>query len=96
MLAQITVCDFLITPTSMDFGSCSTYESVMQTVTLTNTSILPHTFGFIDIPPYMDVQPGDGFGKLLPGESVEVDLIFSPEKSREYIFELCCKSGINK
>ena len=42
---------------------------------------------------FVEVQPGDGFGTLLPGETLPVDVIFSARKPREYSFELTCKTG---
>ena len=45
---------------------------------------------------YVDVQPNDGFGTLLPLETVELDIIFQPKKSGEFNFELTCKSLINR
>lgn len=45
---------------------------------------------------FIDVQPNDGFGTLLPQETLEIDLIFSPKTAKEYRFQLTCKSGINR
>ena len=45
---------------------------------------------------YVEVQPNDGFGTLLPLETIELDVIFSPKKARDYKFELNCKSIINR
>lgn len=41
---------------------------------------------------YVEVQPGDGFGTLLPQESLKIDVIFSASKAKEYRFQLCCKT----
>lgn len=45
---------------------------------------------------FIEVQPNDGFGTLLPKETLEIDLIFSANKAKKYSFQLCCKSGINR
>ena len=45
---------------------------------------------------YVDVQPDDGFGTLLPLETIELDIVFQPSKARDYNFELTCKSLINR
>ncbi|XP_077401217.1 cilia- and flagella-associated protein 74 isoform X6 [Vanacampus margaritifer] len=45
---------------------------------------------------FVDVQPNDGFGILLPQETLEIDIIFSANKAKEYRFNLSCKSGINR
>lgn len=47
-------------------------------------------------PQFIEVQPNDGFGTLLPNETLEIDLIFSVNKAKEYSFQLSCKSGINR
>lgn len=45
---------------------------------------------------YVEVQPGDGFGTLLPQESLKIDLIFSANKAKEYRFQLCCKTKTDR
>ena len=52
-----------------------------------------YVFSFVQ---YVDVQPNDGFGTLLPLETIELDILFSAKKAKEYSFELTCKSGINR
>ena len=94
--AVVTPSDFILTPKNIDFGYCSIYENTYVPVTLTNKSILPQPFGFVKLPDYVDVQPNDGFGTLLPEEKVEVHLIFKPSKADVYEFEITCKSGIDR
>ncbi|XP_052571476.1 cilia- and flagella-associated protein 74 isoform X11 [Peromyscus californicus insignis] len=45
---------------------------------------------------YVDIQPNDGFGTILPLETLQLDVIFQPIKAKEYRFELVCKSEINR
>lgn len=47
---------------------------------------------------FVDIQPNDGFGTILPLETLELDVIFQPlkAKAKEYRFELICKSVINR
>ena len=45
---------------------------------------------------FVDVQPNDGFGTILPLEMLQLDVIFQPTKAKEYNFELVCKSEINR
>lgn len=45
---------------------------------------------------FIEVQPNDGFGTLLPQETLEIDLIFSAKIAKDYNFQLSCKSGINR
>ena len=63
---------------------------------ITNHSLLIQKFGFVHLPPCVEVQPNDGFGQLLPRETLAVDVIFSAKKPREYEFELTCKTGIDR
>ncbi|CAH1773330.1 unnamed protein product [Owenia fusiformis] len=94
--AVVTNTDLQFDTTDIDFGHSTIYESVKHTVKLTNHSILAQQFGFVGLPQYVDVQPNDGFGTLLPLETIELDIIFSPSKARDYNFELTCKSLINR
>lgn len=45
---------------------------------------------------YVDVQPNDGFGTLLPLETIDLDIIYQPKKAQEVTFDLTCKSLINR
>ncbi|KAG7472773.1 hypothetical protein MATL_G00112620 [Megalops atlanticus] len=94
--AIITNSDLEFDRTEVDFGHCSIFESVKTSVLLTNHSLLPQDFGFLGIPEFVDIQPNDGFGTLLPLETLEIDLVFSAKKAGEYTFQLTCKSGINR
>ncbi|XP_051508831.1 cilia- and flagella-associated protein 74 [Myxocyprinus asiaticus] len=94
--AVVTSSDLQFDRTDVDFGHCSIYESVQTTVRLTNCSLLPQEFGFVGVPKFIDVQPNDGFGTLLPSQSMNIHLIFSVSKAGEYKFTLTCKTGINR
>ena len=48
--AVITNSDLEFDHTSIDFGHCSVYESVVYSVKLTNRSILPQLYGFLGVP----------------------------------------------
>lgn len=45
---------------------------------------------------FVDIQPNDGFGTILPLDTLELDVIFQPTKAKEYSFTLTCKSEINR
>ncbi|XP_071331418.1 cilia- and flagella-associated protein 74 isoform X2 [Trachinotus anak] len=94
--AVVTSSDLQFDRTEVDFGYCSIYQSVQSSVRLTNLSLLPQDFGFLGVPEFIEVQPNDGFGTLLPQETLEIDLIFSANKAKEFNFQLSCKSGINR
>ncbi|XP_022101858.1 cilia- and flagella-associated protein 74-like [Acanthaster planci] len=94
--AVVTTSDMTFNTDFIDFGYATIHESVIATVKLTNKSILSQKFGFVNLPDYVDVQPNDGFGTLLPLEAIDLDIIFSAKKAKNYSFELTCKSGINR
>ncbi|KAM7404384.1 hypothetical protein PAMP_011732 [Pampus punctatissimus] len=94
--AVVTSSDLQFDRTEVDFGYCSIYQFIKSSVRLTNTSLLPQDFGFLGVPEFIEVQPNDGFGTLLPQETLEIDLIFSARKAKEYKFQLSCKSGIDR
>ncbi|XP_070259978.1 cilia- and flagella-associated protein 74 isoform X2 [Myotis yumanensis] len=94
--ATVTTSDLELSPLEVDFGYCTIYEAVRTPVSVCNLSLLPQEFGFVRVPKFVDIQPNDGFGTILPLETVELDLIFQPTKAKEYNFELVCKSEINR
>ncbi|XP_053941874.1 cilia- and flagella-associated protein 74 [Cuculus canorus] len=94
--AIVTTSDLEISPAQIDFGYCTIYEAVQANITLTNKSILPQEFGFVGLPEFVEIQPNDGLGILLPLESLTLDVIFKANKAKEYSFELTCKSEINR
>uniref|UniRef100_A0A8C0EAQ3 Cilia and flagella associated protein 74 n=1 Tax=Bubo bubo TaxID=30461 RepID=A0A8C0EAQ3_BUBBB len=94
--AIVTTSDLEISPAQINFGYCTVYEAVQANVTVTNKSILPQEFGFVGLPEFVEIQPNDGLGILLPLESLTLDIIFKASKAQEYSFELTCKSEINR
>ena len=96
MLAVVTSSDLTFTLDRIDFGSWTVHECVVVQLGVTNQSLLPQKFGFVQLPPCVEVQPNDGFGQLLPHETLTLDVIFSAKKPKEYNFELTCKTGIDR
>uniref|UniRef100_A0A4X2MBJ8 Cilia and flagella associated protein 74 n=1 Tax=Vombatus ursinus TaxID=29139 RepID=A0A4X2MBJ8_VOMUR len=94
--AILTTSDLEINPKEVNFGYCTIYEAVYTKITLMNKSLLPQEFGFINTPKYVEVQPNDGFGTILPLQSLPLDVIFKPRKAKEYDFQLICISEINR
>lgn len=50
VMALVTVSDFEFNMELVDFGTCTVHESVIVTIKLSNKSVLPQKFGFIDLP----------------------------------------------
>ncbi|XP_019567666.2 cilia- and flagella-associated protein 74 isoform X3 [Rhinolophus sinicus] len=94
--AIITTSDLELSPSEVDFGYCTTYEAIRTRVSLCNRSLLPQEFGFVGLPKFVDIQPNDGFGTILPLDTLELDVIFQPTKAKVYSFTLTCKSEINR
>ncbi|CAH7448717.1 Cfap74 [Phodopus roborovskii] len=94
--AIVTTSDLEINPVEINFGYCTIYEAIKTEISLINHSLLPQEFGFVGLPKYVDIQPNDGFGTILPLETLQLDVIFQPMKAKEYRFELICKSEINR
>ncbi|XP_039530895.1 cilia- and flagella-associated protein 74 isoform X1 [Pimephales promelas] len=94
--AVVTGSDLRFERTELEFGHCSVHERTHTSVSLTNCSLLSQDFGFVGIPKFIDVQPNDGFGTLLPSQSMDIHLIFSAPKAGEHNFTLTCKTSINR
>ncbi|KAL4221191.1 hypothetical protein ACF0H5_019455 [Mactra antiquata] len=94
--AVVTNSDMEFDTTEINFGDCTIYETTKTTIKLSNKSILPQEYGFVGHPQYVEVQPNDGFGTLLPLETIELEVLFSPKKAKDYKFDLNCKSLINR
>ncbi|KAM6174154.1 cilia- and flagella-associated protein 74 [Erethizon dorsatum] len=94
--AIVTTSDLELRPSAVDFGYCTIYAAVRARVSLCNHSLLPQEFGFVGLPKFVDIQPNDGFGTVLPLETLQLDVLFQPTKAKEYSFQLVCKSEINR
>ncbi|XP_055984311.1 cilia- and flagella-associated protein 74 [Sorex fumeus] len=94
--AIVTTSDLQLSPSVVDFGYCTIYEAIRAEINLCNCSLLPQEFGFVGLPQFVDIQPSDGFGTILPLETLQLDVIFKPTKAKEYSFELICKSEIGR
>ncbi|XP_054300294.1 cilia- and flagella-associated protein 74 isoform X3 [Pongo pygmaeus] len=94
--AIVTTSDLELNPSEVDFGYCTIYEAIRTEISLYNHSLLPQEFGFVRLPKFVDVQPNDGFGTILPLETLQFYVIFQPTKAEEHSFELTCKSEINR
>ena len=48
--ARVATSDLVFSSSDIDFGTCTLHESVVATLSITNTSILPQEFGFVHLP----------------------------------------------
>lgn len=94
--AQLTVSDVEFNVPQLDFGTCTLQECVVAPIMIVNKSALPQSFGFIHLPEEVSVQPNDGFGTLLPMESLNLDVIFTPRKPKQLKAQLTCLTDSNR
>ncbi|XP_033210922.1 cilia- and flagella-associated protein 74-like [Belonocnema kinseyi] len=79
MLATVTTSHALVLkPEFLFLGRVHIQESVISNFYLTNESLIVQDFGFLNLPSYLEIQPNYGFGQILPGETIKLDLIYSP------------------
>ncbi|XP_024941381.1 cilia- and flagella-associated protein 74 [Cephus cinctus] len=77
ILATPTSSTLVIEPDFVVLGMVNTQESVLSRISITNPSLVIQDFGFLNIPPTMTIQPNYGFGRILPGETLPLHLIYS-------------------
>ena len=82
--------------TSLNFGSCPLNGQKVLQLTLHNSSRLSQKFGFLPLPKGLDVQPGDGLGTILPGESITREVRFSPSAATQFAQTLTCRTSLNQ
>jgi hypothetical protein len=80
----------------IDFGQCYTTQATMMPLRMTNKSALPQKFGFVKLPAECSVQPNDGFGTILPHETLIQKIIFAPKSAIGYNFNLHLKTTLNR
>jgi hypothetical protein len=95
--ARISSPDLAFEPNNFDFGTCYLGQAVSLPITIFNRSALPQKFGFVRLPSCFSVDPsgGGGFGLLLPGESCQATVTFSPWASDTYQSKLQCRTTTN-
>lgn len=95
MHAAVTSTELELDTHEIDFGAVTICETARRRVTLTNRGILPQRFGCVGLPAHVSVQPNDGFGVLLPLETVQLDVLFSPDRANDYAFTITVKNLYN-
>jgi NAD(P)H-hydrate repair Nnr-like enzyme with NAD(P)H-hydrate epimerase domain len=80
----------------IDFGQCFTTQATMMPLRMTNKSALPQKFGFVKLPVECSVQPNDGFGTILPHETLLRQVVFQPKSAIDYKFNLTLKTTLNR
>ena len=96
MRAKLTTSDVVFDPPSVDFGPCFTDRTVSYPIKIQNMSALPQKFGFVKLPREISVPYQDGFGTLLPYETIERELLFSPVSATDHNFNLTFSTYMNR
>ena len=91
----MTTARVTVEPSRLDFGDVSVHEQAACTIHITNHAALPQQFGFVDLPAELDVQPDDGFGTLLPFETIEREVLFAPQAATAHKLTLNLKAWLS-
>ncbi|XP_037086659.1 cilia- and flagella-associated protein 74-like [Pollicipes pollicipes] len=75
-------------PERLELGRVTLLESVRRRVQLTNGGLAAQLCQFTGLPDSASVQPGNGSAVLLPGETMPLDVIFSPSVVGQHQFTL--------
>lgn len=94
--AQITNSDIEINPNPLSFGRVYTNQSSVIKIIMKNHSALSQRFGFIHLPQEVMIRPNYGFGTILPFESLEREVVFSPQSDILYEYKLECCTDFNR
>ena len=78
----------LFDPPALDFGTLATTEIKYMDLKITSTLQVPVNFGFVRLPNGVSVQPFDGFGLIMPGESINVQIGFQSQMPKKHEFEV--------
>ncbi|KAL0048978.1 hypothetical protein WJX82_003679 [Trebouxia sp. C0006] len=92
---QLTSTRISFQPSHLDFGECNLGEKTGVTVQVTNHSTLPQKYGFGRLPKGVSISPGDGYGMLLPLETISLTFSFMPSLTGPYNFQLECQTPLN-
>ncbi|KAF5284925.1 hypothetical protein FQA39_LY16880 [Lamprigera yunnana] len=63
----------------INMGECSTTETVHTEMQLTNNSYVFQVYGFLNLPKCLQISPNFSFGELMPLETSQLTLSYSPE-----------------
>lgn len=79
----------------IDYGKVYTNQELVQSVTLTNTSMLPQKVAFVKLKREVTISPNDGFGVLLPNETMDFQVHFCPTLPGQYDTDLIMQTSNN-
>lgn len=75
-------------PPTLDFGSFLTTERKVVPLKITSSLMLPCNFGFVRLPTGVSLSPCNGFGCIMPDETVEVNVCFQSQMAKKHEFQI--------
>ena len=91
----ITKSNLAFSTSTLDFKNVYLNQNIILPLTVTNGSFLPQKISFVKIKTEIDIQPNDGFAILLPNESLQFSVNFSPLSVTNYSFDLILYTNYN-
>lgn len=79
----------------LDFGKVYVGQQSSKVVTLTNLCMLPQKVAFVRLKKELSVKPNDGFAVLLPNESMDFEIKFSPVSAINFDLDLNLLTSLN-
>eukprot|EP01038_Epipyxis_sp_PR26KG_P006513 gene6513-8951_t len=93
--SMLTPSRLSLSTTSLDFGRVYVGQQLIKKMSISNHSMLPQKIAFVRLKKEFSISPNDGFAVLLPNESIEFDISFSPRSVINYTTDLLLKSSVN-
>lgn len=75
-------------PSSLDFGTFLSTEKKVVPLSITSSLMLPCNFGFVRLPNGVSISPCNGFGCIMPNETIEVDVCFQSQMIKKHDFQI--------
>ena len=95
IMSNITPSTIELIPSTLDFGRVYVGQKLVKTIQIKNLSMLPQKIGFVKLKKEFNVQPNDGFAVLLPNETTEFEVSFSPTSSINYQVDVTLQTSFN-
>eukprot|EP00879_Flechtneria_rotunda_P032577 GHRR01035808.1.p1 GENE.GHRR01035808.1~~GHRR01035808.1.p1 ORF type:complete len:242 (+),score=48.44 GHRR01035808.1:111-728(+) len=90
---QPTTTDLYLNPSTLGFGRVPMLESAGAYLSITNPSLLPQTLSFgAKLPMGLQLDPNDGYGVVLPGETLQLLARYQPPILGLQYFRLHCRT----
>eukprot|EP00597_Dinobryon_sp_UTEXLB2267_P012124 CAMPEP_0170113434 /NCGR_PEP_ID=MMETSP0020_2-20130122/9888_1 /TAXON_ID=98059 /ORGANISM="Dinobryon sp., Strain UTEXLB2267" /LENGTH=1783 /DNA_ID=CAMNT_0010339793 /DNA_START=13 /DNA_END=5360 /DNA_ORIENTATION=- len=84
-----------LSSSSLEFGRVYVGQQSSKTITLCNRSMLPQKVAFVRLKKEFSVKPNDGFAVLLPNESMDFEIFFSPISAINYEVDITLITSLN-